>query len=98
MSGEPSLQPEAEKLETSIALVASNNWEEDIISEITGVVISPSRIERKDLIGKGDIASAGMHYRMFSTSLILGNFGKVFKGFMDTNVGVALKSVKGSLY
>ena len=55
LSREPSLQPEAEKVETSIAMVESNYWEEDIITEITGVVISPSRIEQKDRIGKGDI-------------------------------------------
>ncbi|XP_065842857.1 uncharacterized protein [Oscarella lobularis] len=77
LSGEPS-QPKAEKLDTSIGTVSLIYWEEDIIKEIAGVVISPSRIEQKDRIGKG-------------------NFGEVFKGFMDTNVRVALKSVKDAM-
>ncbi|XP_065844628.1 uncharacterized protein [Oscarella lobularis] len=67
-----------DKMGNSFAMVVGNYWEEDIIAEITGVVISPSRIKQEDRIGKG-------------------NFGEVFKGLMDTNVLVALKSVQDAM-
>ena len=71
---------------------------DDVMEEIDDLLINPGRIIIKETVGNG-VAIYRRAQKCFiahdSRFLLLGKFGEVFKGVLDTNTIVAVKSFYG---
>ena len=69
--------------------------DDDVLKEMDGVVIEPQRIQVISSIGSGELLQLCDVICVHVLCVCPGNFGKVFKGVLDGDRSIAVKSIRG---